>query len=159
MILKGTHDLNYRFTHPLDAKGKERECATCHEAATFCGECHRPGSDPAYFRLDWHGGPGWGAIAGAIGSGGGRHADLARRDMERCAACHDIQGGDPICMLCHMDRLQGVGNDVKTHSFRYKSQIGFGDFHDNPNSICFNCHMLKGPPGGAGFCGYCHGSK
>ena len=159
LILKGAHGLNYRFTHGLDAKGKERDCALCHEPATFCAECHAPDSDPSFFRPAWHGGADWGAIAGAVGSGGGRHAELARRDMERCAACHDTQGDDPTCMLCHMDRIPGKGNDPKTHGSRFRSQVGQGDFHDSQNSICFNCHTFKGPAGGAGFCGYCHGSK
>ena len=97
--MKGAHDLNYRFTHAIDAKGKERECAVCHEPASFCTECHRPESDPAFFRPPWHGGSDWGAIAGAVGSGGGRHAVLARRDMERCAACHDLQGEDDLAAI------------------------------------------------------------
>ena len=75
------------------------------------------------------------------------------------AACHAASGDDPVCMLCHMDRNPGVGNDPKTHGSRFKSQVGKGDFHDNPNSMCFNCHTNKGPAGGAGFCGYCHGPK
>ena len=159
LVLKGAHELNYRFTHALDAKGKARRCAVCHDRATFCVECHNPDSDADAFRPVWHNGADWGAIAGAVGSGGGRHARLARRDMERCAACHDMQGDDPTCTLCHMDRLPGRGNDPKTHGARFKSQVGNGGFHDNPNSICFNCHTLKGPAGGAGFCGYCHGAK
>ena len=158
-VLKAVHGLNYRFTHSLDAGGKERECTTCHERATFCAECHNPDSAPAYFRPAWHGGVDWGAIAGAVGTGGGRHASLARKDMERCAACHDIEGDDPTCVLCHADRTPGRGNDPKTHGSRFKSQVGDGEFHDDPNSMCFNCHTFKGPAGGPGFCGYCHGSR
>jgi hypothetical protein len=167
LILKGGHDLNYRFTHAIDAKGKERECTACHETASFCVECHRPGSRPDHFRPAWHGGPRWGAMAGAVGSGGGLHADLARRDMERCAACHDVQGQDPVCMLCHMDRTPGLGNDPKTHGSRFRSRAGYGDFHDDRGSICYNCHpsgrigagSYKVAAGGPGFCGYCHGPK
>jgi hypothetical protein len=159
LIVKRNHDLNYRFTHAIDAKGKERECATCHEPATFCADCHRPDSDDAFFKPPWHSGPDWGAIAGGVGTGGGRHAQLAKRDMERCAACHDIQGDDPTCMLCHIDRLPGKGNDPKTHGSRFASQVGYGDFHDDPNSLCFSCHVVTGPVGANGFCGYCHGVK
>ena len=24
-------------------------------------------------------------------------------DIERCQACHDIEGGDPTCIRCHID--------------------------------------------------------
>jgi hypothetical protein len=159
MTLKRVHTLNSRHTHALDAKGKERQCATCHETATFCGMCHRPEGDLTRFRPDWHGGPDWGAIAGAVGTGGGRHATLARRDIERCAACHDVQGEDPTCLLCHTDRRRGKGNDLKTHGSGFASKVGEGDFHDDDGAICYTCHTYKGPSGGDGFCGYCHGRK
>ena len=38
-----------------------------------------------------------------VGSGGGRHAELARRDIESCMTCHDARGGDPVCITCHVD--------------------------------------------------------
>ena len=157
LILKKVHDLNYRSTHALDAKGKTRDCAKCHEQDTFCSDCHQ--AAVSLTRPAWHGGADWGAIAGAVGTGGARHAQLARRDMERCAACHSSVGDDPTCVLCHMDRTPGQGNDPRTHGSRFVSQVGKGDFHDNSNSICFNCHTFTGPAGGAGFCGYCHGSR
>lgn len=159
LVLKRNHSLNYRFTHAMDAKGKERECATCHEPATFCAECHNPDSDPNFFRPAWHGGVNWGAIAGGVNTGGGEHARLARRDMERCAACHDDQGGDPVCLLCHLDRNVGRGNDPRTHGSRFAADAGEGEFHEDPNALCYNCHTFKGPAGGPGFCGYCHGTK
>jgi hypothetical protein len=159
LVLKRVHDLNYRFTHSIDAKRNKQDCAKCHEQDAFCADCHQAGASVGLTRPAWHGGPNWGAIAGAVGTGGGEHAKLARRNMEQCAACHAEAGDDPVCMLCHTDRNPGLGNDAKTHGSRFKSQIGEGDFHNNPNSMCFNCHTLKGPAGGAGFCGYCHGPK
>jgi hypothetical protein len=157
LILKNVHELNFRFTHALEAKGKTKDCAKCHEQDTFCADCHQ--ADVGFVKPAWHGGADWGAIAGAVGTGGGRHATLARRDMNRCASCHAAVGDDPTCVLCHMDRTPGLGNDPKTHGPRFKSQVGEGDFHNNPNSLCFNCHTFTGPAGGAGFCGYCHGPQ
>jgi hypothetical protein len=90
LVREKVHDLNYLFTHPIDAKGKETECATCHEPATDCAQCHEGVGRPI-----WHGGTDW------IQSGGGVHAEQGRKDIERCAACHDLPGGDPTCRACH----------------------------------------------------------
>jgi hypothetical protein len=158
MTLKRVHTLNYRFTHALDVKGKERHCRTCHELATFCERCHRPEGEVIRFKPEWHGGPDWGAIAGGVGTGGGRHAELMRRDAERCASCHDVQGEDPVCLLCHTDKTPGVGNDPKTHKIGYGRDAGEGPWHEDPNSICFTCHTNT-RKAGVGFCGYCHGEK
>lgn len=157
-ILQRVHGFNYRFLHALEARGKSSDCIVCHDLDTghFCAECHNPGRNPG-IRPVWHGGADWGTLA--VGSGGGRHAKLARRDLENCVACHDVQSEDPICLLCHMDRLPGRGNDPKTHTRSFVSDVGEGDFHDDHGAICFTCHVFKGPAGGGGFCGYCHGSK
>lgn len=156
LILQRAHGLNYRFLHALEARGKTSDCITCHELDTgdFCGECHNPAGD-AGLRPMWHGGADWGALAGAVGSGGGRHADLARRDMENCAACHETQVDDPTCLLCHMDRTPGRGNDPRTHGRDFADDVGQGDFHDDPDALCFACHRQTAV--GTGFCGYCHG--
>jgi len=45
MNLERAHDLNYRFTHGIDAKSKASECYTCHSAQEFCGECHEAGDN------------------------------------------------------------------------------------------------------------------
>ena len=34
------HDLNYRYSHGIDLKGKTSECQTCHQTETFYAECH-----------------------------------------------------------------------------------------------------------------------
>ena len=157
-IIQRVHGLNYRFLHALEARGKASNCISCHELDTgdFCGECHNPAGD-AGLRPMWHGGADWGALAGAVGSGGGRHADMARRDMENCAACHETQGDDPTCLLCHMDRTPGRGNDPRTHGRDFADEVGEGDFHDDPDALCYACHQRQ-TVAGAGFCGYCHGA-
>jgi hypothetical protein len=91
------HGLNYRFLHGLEARGKASECATCHEleAGDFCAQCHNPGGDPG-LRPVWHGGADWVPL-----QGGGRHASLARQDLENCISCHDLEGREPTCQRCH----------------------------------------------------------
>lgn len=93
------HDLNYRFTHGIDARSKRTQCQTCHEIESFCADCHFDGAGiaPGAFKPASHNQPGFVMLTG----GGGTHARLARRDIENCMSCHDLQGRDPSCMLCH----------------------------------------------------------
>ena len=158
--LERVHGLDYRFTHGIDAKGKESTCMTCHETETFCVECHNSsGGDFAMggFTPVSHQAPDF--IILGVGSGGGEHAKLARRDIESCSSCHDVEGADPSCILCHVDPDGIKGTNPRTH------QIGFmrdqeGDWHSDYNSLCYNCHTdaNANPNGikGNGFCGYCH---
>lgn len=155
------HDLNYRFTHGIDAKGKTSECTACHEVETFCSTCH------ASVDHDF-------ALSGVmpvshlknnfftigVGSGGGEHAILARRDIESCVACHDVQGADPTCITCHLDSDGIKGTNPRTHPSNFKSD-DHGDWHQDQGSVCYNCHSSASPqtPPGVGFCGYCHGAK
>ncbi len=101
--LQQVHSLNYRFTHGIDAKSKALDCASCHEQQTFCVTCHEAGGDITQqkFKPESHNIAGFTTIG--KGSGGGRHAELARRDIESCMACHDVQGSDPTCTLCHTE--------------------------------------------------------
>lgn len=101
--LQQVHDLNYRFTHGVDARSKLIDCSSCHDRQTFCATCHQAGGEITLekIRPATHDLPGFTTIG--KGSGGGRHAELARRDIESCASCHDVQGSDPTCMLCHTD--------------------------------------------------------
>jgi len=155
------HEFNYRFTHGIDAKGQASECQSCHEVETFCASCHQ--SEGGDFAL--------GGIMPAshlktnfftlgVGSGGGEHAILAKRDIEGCVSCHDVQGADPTCFTCHND-FDGIkGNNPKTHGADFMRGV-YGDWHDSQGSICYNCHTSQTPssPTGTGFCGYCHGAK
>jgi hypothetical protein len=159
MVMKTVHDLNYRYIHQLDAAGKEKNCRTCHETSAYCSECHDNGGATNQIRPAWHGGPDWGAIALGVGTGGGRHAQLAKRDIERCAACHDMQGADPSCLLCHTD-FDGIKNtNPRTHEPGFSNRFGEdSDFHNDEGAVCFMCHTRTNQPG-VGFCGYCHGPK
>jgi hypothetical protein len=160
MTIERAHDLNYRFTHGIDAKSKSSECYTCHSAQEFCGECHEAGDNITShsFKPAWHLGAGFTTLG--VGSGGGRHAQLAKRDIESCVSCHDTQGNDPTCITCHSDGDGIRGTDPRTHPAGYM-QGEHGSWHVNSGATCYNCHTdLNARPGGVkgrNFCGYCHG--
>ncbi len=158
------HEPNYRFMHGIDAKSKAKECVTCHQTENFCVQCHA-GSNQDY------------ALSGVVpashlkadfktigvGTGGGLHATLAKRDIESCQSCHDIEGGDPTCILCHSDPDGVKGSNPKTHAKNFLKDFDGGDWHSDNGSVCYTCHTDANarPDGLAGtnFCGYCHGVK
>ena len=159
VILKVHGDFNYRYTHGIDAKGKTTECQSCHHVETFCANCHQ--SENRDFAMTGivptsHLSTNFKTIG--VGSGGGDHATLAKRDIERCVFCHDIQGADPTCILCHLDSDGIKGTNPKTHAVNFMRDEN-GDWHENQGSICYNCHTSQSPSSaaGIGFCGYCHG--
>jgi hypothetical protein len=102
-LLQNVHELNYRFTHGIDAKSKLADCQSCHSVQTFCAECHSAGGNITQLRFkpSSHSLPGFTTLG--RGSGGGLHAEEARRDMETCIGCHDVEGKDPTCLTCHLD--------------------------------------------------------
>lgn len=150
------HDLNFRYTHGIEARGKSSQCQTCHQPETFCAECHS--SDGGDYAMGGivplsHTVNGFATIG--FGTGGGQHAVDAKRDIESCVSCHDIEGNDPTCVMCHVDYDGVQYTNPKTH------EAGFmhgdhGAWHDDDGSTCFNCHMNT-RIAGTGFCGYCHG--
>ncbi len=155
------HDLNYRFTHGIDADEKSAQCQTCHQTETFCVECHASAkSDFAMGGIvpSNHKKPNFVTIG--VGTGGGLHAEVAKKDIERCSACHDVQGADPNCILCHVDNDGIKGTNPKTHLRGFMKNTSGGDWHNDFNSVCFSCHIDANakPDGnkGVGFCGYCH---
>jgi len=165
--LKGqmVHDLNYRFTHGIDARGRVANCQVCHQAQTFCSDCHTSGSQalggtiPTSHELA-------GFVTFGVGTGGGQHAKQARRDIESCMSCHDTEGNDPVCMKCHVDPDGVKGTNPKTHPSGFMSDNDNGDWHTNGGATCFACHTdpnakprNMGGIAGRGFCGYCHGKK
>lgn len=159
--LTTAHSLNYKFTHGLDANQKSFECKTCHEQSTFCAECHQTGGElvtgitPTSHQVA-------GFTTFGVNTGGGLHSDLARRDIESCASCHDVEGRDPACVKCHFDNDGIKGTNPKTHEIGFMSDDK-GIFHETEGANCYSCHTdanakPKGIPG-TGFCGYCHGAK
>lgn len=83
---------------------------------------------------------------------------MARRDMELCASCHDVEGVDPVCLFCHVDANFGLGNDPATHEQGFMSGT-HGEWHFDQDYLCYNCHTGSPFKAGVGFCGYCHGEK
>ncbi len=160
LIIQRVHSLNYRFTHSIDAKGRESNCYTCHDERTFCVNCHNSEANGDRIKPVWHDGGDF--VTFGVGSGGGRHAEYARKDIESCASCHDVQGADPTCIMCHNDPDGIKGNDPKTHSAFYMHDVD-GSWHTDPGAVCYTCHTdPNAHPGGrpgVGFCGYCHGSN
>ena len=102
--LQNIHDINYRFTHAIDAKSRQADCASCHEVKEFCAQCHNEGGhiNQSKFKPKSHSVPGFTMLV--KGSGGGDHAQQAKRDIETCMACHNVEGRDPTCMLCHSEK-------------------------------------------------------
>lgn len=88
------HDLNYMYNHSQDARVKAVECMSCHETRDFCSDCHRQEMvmPVSHSKIDW---------SNSLPGDGGRHKSEAGFDLESCAACHEIQEGDPICADCH----------------------------------------------------------
>ena len=153
------HEFNYRFIHGIDAQGKSAECQTCHQIENFCTNCHQ--SEKQDFALEGiapasHLKPNFSTIG--VGTGGGLHAQMARRDIESCQSCHDVQGADPTCITCHLDSDGIKGTNPKTHPSGFMNSIR-GEWHDTQGAVCFNCHTSFSPSSlsGTGFCGYCHG--
>jgi hypothetical protein len=157
------HDLNYRFTHGIDAKGRSADCQVCHREQNFCNDCHRDGSQALGGVVPTsHEGAGFTTLG--YGSGGGRHAVLAKRDIQSCASCHDPEGNDPNCIKCHVDPDGVKHTNPRTHPSGFMSNVS-GDWMTDASSVCFTCHIdpsAKPKPvgkAGVGFCGYCHGKK
>ena len=159
IVLMKIHDLNYRFTHGLDAEQKKVECQTCHDEQSFCTTCHQAGGDVNQGRFKPASHSTGMFVTIGVGSGGGEHAQMARRDIESCAACHDTQGGDPVCLTCHMDPDGIQGTNPRTHVPGFMLDVN-GEWHSDPGAACYMCHTdANAHPGGVRgqkFCGYCH---
>jgi len=158
VITKVHKDINYRYYHGIDAKGRTTECQTCHQIETFCSECHQAqNSDFAISGIvpSSHLLPDFKTLG--VGTGGGEHAILARRDIESCVSCHDVQGADPTCIQCHLDSDGIKGTNPKTHAINFMRDEN-GDWHDSQGSVCYNCHTSASPLSSKtdGFCNYCH---
>jgi hypothetical protein len=161
MSAQNVHDLNYKFTHGMDAKGRASDCQTCHKQQTFCADCHMTGSAALGGAMPTsHEKAGFTTFG--VGSGGGEHAKLAKRDIQRCAACHDVEGSDPSCITCHVDGDGVKGTNPRTHAAGFMKDVK-GEWHDDIASNCYVCHTDPNarPSGKAGrnFCGYCHGAN
>lgn len=143
LILQRVHELNYRYTHPIDVESKKSDCSVCHETSTFCVACHKPENDLERYRPVWH------EVAGFASEFG--HAELARNDIEVCARCHDESAAEPTCLRCHK-------TITSPHPDGFMRDV-HGPWHDDDNAVCFVCHDPGPRKPGQGFCGKCHEEK
>ena len=156
--ISNAHDLGYRNTHGLDAQSRAYECKSCHETQSFCAACHMDGGEMITgFAPKSHLQAGFTTMG--VNTGGGLHSALAKKDIESCMSCHDVQGGDPVCITCHFDNDGVKGTNPRTHESGFMSDEK-GIWHDTQGAICYTCHTDANakPTGinGVGFCGYCH---
>ncbi|MCX7833701.1 MAG: cytochrome C [Ignavibacteria bacterium] len=156
--LNTIHNLNYLYTHGIDAKQKSFECKTCHNPTEFCSACHSNNGNILTGILPRsHLSPNFTTFG--VNTGGGLHSELARRDIEFCQSCHDASGVDPVCIRCHFDNDGFKGTNPKTHEKNFLNDEK-GIWHETNGAICFSCHTdLNAKPNGRkgiGFCGYCH---
>lgn len=156
--LTTAHSLNYKFTHGLDANQKSFECKTCHSAENFCANCHMNGGELVTGIM-----PTSHQVAGfttiGVNTGGGLHSYLAKKDIDACASCHDVEGKDPSCVKCHFDNDGIKGTNPKTHEAGFMRDEK-GIWHDTEGANCYSCHTdPNAKPNGVktrGFCSYCH---
>lgn len=110
--LTTAHNLNYKYTHGLDAYSKSFECNTCHSPVEFCSSCHQNGGNTVTgIAPESHQQPNFATMD--PNTGGGLHSQLARRDIESCQSCHDVAGQDPVCVQCHLNPNIINGKDIK----------------------------------------------
>ena len=124
------HRGDYESRHSVEAKAEPALCQRCH-GEQFCESCHvargiGPGQDPALLRNPHP--PGFADPASPS-----NHGHAARKDIVRCAACHD-QGAASNCVECH--RVGGVGGDP--HPASFKARHGHEEI--NRNGMCLVCH-------------------
>ncbi|MFN8546509.1 MAG: cytochrome c3 family protein [Candidatus Eisenbacteria bacterium] len=86
------HPLGFNFEHAIAARGNSLDCATCHEAASFCAPCHR---DQQVLPMN-HSRANW-----LLPGDGGMHAEEGELDLESCIACHDLGAAPANCVECH----------------------------------------------------------
>ncbi|HUG40521.1 MAG TPA: hypothetical protein VMM12_08555 [Longimicrobiales bacterium] len=121
------HPDNYMARHSAEAYGRRLECASCHDVAAFCRDCHAQTGFQASGRL----GPGF-HDAEPIWLL--RHGQAARQGLESCATCHQQRD----CLQCHST----IGAfQVNPHGKSFDPARARAR---NPG-ICFACHV--GDPG------------
>ena len=122
------HPANYMARHSAEAYGRRLECASCHDVAAFCRDCHAEAGFQATGRL----GPGFHDAEPLWLL---RHGQAARQGLESCASCHQQRD----CLQCHST----VGAfQVNPHGSGFDPERARAR---NP-AICFVCHVTV--PGG-----------
>jgi hypothetical protein len=121
------HRHDFLGRHSVEAAGDPASCRRCH-GQSFCDSCHQRqnltplGANPR----DPHP-PGW-SFPGSPNF----HGREARRDIVRCAACHD-QGARSICVDCH--KVGGIGGNPHPPGWGHSRGEIAG------NGMCLICHL------------------
>ncbi len=119
----GFHPPNFLARHSTEAYGRRLECATCHNVAAFCRDCHEQAGfgtegylDPGFHDAE----PNWLL----------RHGQPARQALESCATCH----AQTDCLQCHST----LGSfKVSPHGPDFDPQRA----HEKNPAICLACHV------------------
>lgn len=125
----GYHPPGFVSLHPSSAFGQAQECATCHNTAAFCRECHEE--------------VGLGST-GRLGAGYHdaeplfllRHGQAARQSLESCASCHQ----QTDCVQCH--GVLGAFR-VSPHTEDFDARAAWA----RSPATCLACHVSN-PVGG-----------
>jgi hypothetical protein len=123
------HRNDFVSRHAIESQADRASCRRCH-GTSFCDNCHQAQAltPQAVAPRNPHP-PGW-SLPGSAEF----HGTEARRDIGRCAACHD-QGAASNCVSCH--RVGGVGGNPHP--------VGFTDKHGREeiqtNNMCRYCHL------------------
>lgn len=122
------HRNDFLGRHAVEARADPASCQRCHSTSS-CETCHErsqvaggtPGARTPHP-------PGW-----SLPGSGAFHGDVARRDIQACAACHD-QGDASNCVGCH--KVGGIGGDPHPAGFRSRHSIG----EARSDGRCVACH-------------------
>lgn len=117
------HPPNFMARHAAGAYGRQLECSSCHETASFCRDCHEQVGFGTTGLLDqgYHDAePNWLL----------RHGLPARQALESCATCHE----QTDCLQCHS--TLGAFK-VSPHG----SDFDAGRAWEKNPAICFACHV------------------
>jgi hypothetical protein len=127
----GYHEPGFVAQHEAEAFGRSEECASCHNTAAFCRECHQDSGLGARGRLGagFHDAePVWLL----------RHGTAARQSLESCASCHQQRD----CVQCH-GTLGAFRVSPHTDDF------DAGEAWARSPRTCLACH-ISNPVGGVG---------
>ena len=128
------HRGDYLTRHAVEARSDPASCRKCHGQRS-CRSCHAlngmavaPHKElPGSRTRNPH-------PAGWMAPGGGDfHGVQARKDINRCASCHD-RGGASNCVSCH--KVGGMGGSPHPPGWSWRNKSG--QCKDNP--MCRTCH-------------------
>jgi hypothetical protein len=128
------HRGDYLSRHMIDARAHPQSCFKCHGQRS-CRACHALNGLAAAPATSMRGGisrpyhpAGWTAVGSAQ-----FHGTQARRDIRRCASCHD-RGSASNCVGCH--RVGGTGGSPHPPGWSRRDKTG----QCLKSNTCAACH-------------------